>query len=203
MDVRGHGASAKPHDPEAYGPEVLRDIARLMDHLGLEKANLIGYSMGGEIALAFLTAYPERVIRAVVGGGGWVEVGDPKHELWQTDAALLASLEPGGSIAEQLFPGTVFDAPTTRTFDANDARALSAAAHGMLHLALEEQALRQNEVSTLLLVGEIDHLKFSADKALAVGSNIRMHVLAGQDHLSAISDPKFARVIREFLMADR
>ena len=46
VDLRGHGKSDKPHDPEKYGPEMAEDVVRLLDHLKLPKAHLVGYSMG-------------------------------------------------------------------------------------------------------------------------------------------------------------
>src|SRR4051794_6637350 len=44
IDCRGHGKSDKPHDPDKYGPEMAADVVRLLDHLAIEKAHLIGYS---------------------------------------------------------------------------------------------------------------------------------------------------------------
>ncbi len=55
----------------------------------------------------------------------------------------------------------------------------------------------------LALIGENDDFLYCAKRALEVGSGIDIHVLAGQGHLSAISDPEFARIIAEFLAADR
>lgn len=73
-DVRGHGESAIPADG-AYGVEAVEDIRRLMDHLELEQAHIVGYSMGGMITIKFATMYPERVKSAIVGGMGWVNPG--------------------------------------------------------------------------------------------------------------------------------
>ena len=54
IDNRGHGASAKPHDPDAYHPALMAsDSAALLNHLGIEKADVFGYSMGARIS-AFL-----------------------------------------------------------------------------------------------------------------------------------------------------
>jgi pimeloyl-ACP methyl ester carboxylesterase len=61
MDCRGHGKSDKPHDPKQYGIEIANDVLRLMDHLGIKKAIVIGYSMGGSIAMKMLTEHPDRV----------------------------------------------------------------------------------------------------------------------------------------------
>ena len=49
LDCRGHGKSDKPTDPSQYGIEMVNDVVRLMDHLGIAKAHIIGYSMGGSI----------------------------------------------------------------------------------------------------------------------------------------------------------
>jgi pimeloyl-ACP methyl ester carboxylesterase len=68
LDCRGHGKSDKPTDPKQYGMEMVNDIVRLMDHLGFAKAHIVGYSMGGSIALKMLTVRPERFLTAVIGG---------------------------------------------------------------------------------------------------------------------------------------
>ena len=72
LDVRGHGLSGKPTQVEAYGPELVEDIVRLLDHLKIEKAHLVGYSMGGIIALNFVAKHPDRVLSATLGGMGWL-----------------------------------------------------------------------------------------------------------------------------------
>ena len=71
VDCRGPGRSGKPVDAEAYGLEMVEDVRRLMDHLGLEKAGLAGYSMGAWISLKFAATYPDRVTALAAGGGGY------------------------------------------------------------------------------------------------------------------------------------
>lgn len=69
-DFRGHGLSAKPHEPAAYADGALvRDVQALLDHLGLDRVALVGYSMGAGIAL-HLGAHDERVTRVVALGVG-------------------------------------------------------------------------------------------------------------------------------------
>jgi len=72
MDVRGHGKSDKP-DNGAVGAAAAEDVRRLLDHLDLENAHIVGYSMGSMITLKLMTEYPERVRSAVIGGMGWYE----------------------------------------------------------------------------------------------------------------------------------
>ena len=71
IDCRGHGRSAKPHDPEAYGgSQMPADVLRLMDHLGIERADLMGYSMGGMISTTLLARHADRFQAVVLGGIG-------------------------------------------------------------------------------------------------------------------------------------
>ncbi|MFC0082383.1 alpha/beta fold hydrolase, partial [Aciditerrimonas ferrireducens] len=68
LDARGHGRSGKPHDPAAYGGlAMVEDCRELLDHLGLEAVDVVGYSMGGRVA-ALLAAREPRVRCAVLGG---------------------------------------------------------------------------------------------------------------------------------------
>ena len=55
FDHRGHGKSGKLHDPAQYGPEMGQDIIRLMDHLQLPKAHIMGYSLGANVVAQLVT----------------------------------------------------------------------------------------------------------------------------------------------------
>lgn len=75
FDCRGHGRSGRPSDPAAYAPaEMTDDVTRLMDHLGIDQADVGGYSMGGGIALRALACHPQRFTAGVVGGVGVVKM---------------------------------------------------------------------------------------------------------------------------------
>lgn len=70
-DLRGHGMSGKPHEPERYRrARMARDLAELLDHLGVGSADVIGYSMGAGASLAMALDYPERVATLTLGGVG-------------------------------------------------------------------------------------------------------------------------------------
>src|SRR5438128_11207472 len=75
LDVRGHGSSDKPTKEEAYGPELVEDVVRLLDHLKIKKAHIVGYSMGGIIAANFMTKHPDRVLSGTLSGIGWLKAG--------------------------------------------------------------------------------------------------------------------------------
>lgn len=55
FDLRGHGKSGKPHDPTAYGQAFVQDAVRLLDHLGIRRVHMVGYSMGAIITAKLLT----------------------------------------------------------------------------------------------------------------------------------------------------
>jgi pimeloyl-ACP methyl ester carboxylesterase len=70
LDLRGHGHSDKPHDAKAYD-ELGLDVIRLLDHLGIERAHAVGYSLGGIILLKLLTTHPQRFRSVVIGGAAY------------------------------------------------------------------------------------------------------------------------------------
>ena len=70
LDLRGHGRSGKPYEPEQYGLEMAKDVVRLLDHLGIERAHVVGYSLGGFIALKLAMLHPERIISLSALGAG-------------------------------------------------------------------------------------------------------------------------------------
>jgi len=69
FDLRGHGKSDKPHDPAKYGREMGLDVIRLLDHLGIERAHVVGYSLGGHVTSQLLTLHPERFLTATLVAG--------------------------------------------------------------------------------------------------------------------------------------
>ena len=129
LDVRGHGLSDKPAKEEAYGPELVEDIVRLLDHLKIKKAHLVGYSMGGIIAGNFLAKHPERVLSGTLGGMGWLKVGGAG----QWAFAQIGKKDP-------------------------DAKALTLCGRSFAKLALTEDEIKSIRVPVTVLVGEKDNL---------------------------------------------
>lgn len=81
FDHRGHGKSDKPESPDSYGQIMVEDAVALLDHLGVERAHVVGYSMGGLIALKLASDHPERVRSALIGGMGWVGKSDGSERM--------------------------------------------------------------------------------------------------------------------------
>src|SRR5688572_14555099 len=61
MDLRAHGKSGKPHDPKTYGDELAKDVVRLLDHLKIQRAHIVGYSLGAILAGRLIVTDPERL----------------------------------------------------------------------------------------------------------------------------------------------
>ncbi|MCE7736954.1 MAG: alpha/beta fold hydrolase [Candidatus Heimdallarchaeota archaeon] len=69
VDLRGHGQSYKPHDPdEYYLTHRVKDIIAVMDTVKVRKAHIMGYSMGGRVAFGFAKYSPDRVRSLIIGG---------------------------------------------------------------------------------------------------------------------------------------
>lgn len=84
LDVRGHGSSGKPEGEDAYGVQMMEDVIRLLDHLQIRKAHIVGYSMGGIIALKLIAEHPDRVLSGTLGGMGWLREGSALQKTWET-----------------------------------------------------------------------------------------------------------------------
>ena len=210
LDNRGHGKSDKPHDPDAYGLEMVKDIVRLMDHLDIRQAHVVGYSMGGFITNKLLATHPERVLTATLGGAGWSRAGDWTYQLLDD---LAESLEKNRSIAPLIVGLTPEGRPKPseeqiRFFNQmilalNDPDALAAVARSLKQLAVEEKALRTNRVPTLALIGEVDPLKEGVDAMRGVMSNLKIIVIEEADHMTAPGNRKFLDSLSEFLATHR
>lgn len=103
LDMRGHGLSDHPEDAEQYGVHLVTDIIGLMDHLGLEKAHLAGYSLGGFVALKAVTLYPDRFLTAAICSAGWINPEAP-GEIPNPYEAPAANTASQANLASAMMP---------------------------------------------------------------------------------------------------
>ncbi len=92
LDLPGYGQSDKPPEPTAYGQQWVEDVILLLDHLKLQKAHIVGYSMGGVVALKLIAEHPDRVLSGTLGGMGWLQEGSVLQKIW----ARMRSLSTKG-----------------------------------------------------------------------------------------------------------
>ena len=89
-DARGHGESAAPEDPGAYGyADLAADLRSVLDDHGVERAALAGVSMGAHTALRFALDEPERVSALVAITPGWSGAGSDDPARWDRLADAL------------------------------------------------------------------------------------------------------------------
>jgi pimeloyl-ACP methyl ester carboxylesterase len=193
-DARGHGDSQKPHDPAAYGEQrMARDLAALIDLLGVAQIDLVGYSMGAVVALLF-AAEDSRVRRLVVGGvgSGIIECGGVDRRALANDS-IIEALQ-----AENAEALTERGARAFRQLaDAlnSDRDALVAQARSIHRGGVELELI---EIPALVLAGEEDPLAIRPQVLAEALPHGRLQLLTG-DHMSALADPRFTTSIVEFL----
>ncbi len=83
FDMPGHGRSDKPTSDDAYGRQIVEDVVQLMDHLKLKKAHIVGYSLGGMVALKFIAMHLDRTLSSTLGGMGWLREGSRLQTFWE------------------------------------------------------------------------------------------------------------------------
>jgi pimeloyl-ACP methyl ester carboxylesterase len=188
-DMRGHGESAKPHEPGAYPPDALTaDVQALIAHLGLADYDLVGYSLGARVA-ARVMALGARPGRAVLGGTGLDPIvnaagrGDNYRRLFAR-LGTFASGTPEAGMEEYM-----------RTIGA-DPVALSCVLDSFVDTPRE--ALATVDVPTLVVAGHDDTARGSVEDLAGVLPNGRVLRVPG-DHLTALLGSAFAEAIAAFL----
>lgn len=207
-DHRGHGRSSKPHDAEKYGTQMVEDAIRLLDHLGIDKAHIVGYSLGAFITDKLLAEHPERFLTATLAGGGWAKANDDRAEVIGEVARSLDEGKGIGPLLRRLTPEGRPQPSESRLRTANrlfslcnDQRALACVIRSMKAFTVTEEQLRANRVPTLAIVGEIDPIKVTVDELSQVMSNLEVRVIKNADHMRAFVRPEFMQALKEFLAA--
>jgi pimeloyl-ACP methyl ester carboxylesterase len=191
-DNRGHGRSEKLYDPDVYGaPLMAEDGRRLLDHLGIMRADVLGYSMGARIA-AFLTlAHPERVRGLILGGLG---------------INMVRGVVGSGPIAKALEAPRIEDVTndTARSFRAfaeqtkSDLKALAACIRGPREKITPER-LATIAVPTLIAVGSNDVIAGSGAELATLIPGAQFLDIPGRDHMRAVGDATFKQGVLDFL----
>jgi len=195
LDNRGHGQSTKLYDPAEYHTtKMAEDVQALMDHLGLGRADVMGYSMGARICAFLAVQAPARVRAAVLGGLG---------------SHLIDKVGLPESIADALEAPSI-DAvtdPQGRTFRAfaeqtkSDLRALAACIRGSRQTLTREQ-VAGIRVPVMVAVGTKDIVAGSAPELAKLIPGARALDIPGRDHMLAVGDKVFKAGVLEFLGQD-
>jgi pimeloyl-ACP methyl ester carboxylesterase len=192
LDLRGHGASTKLYDPPAYHSALMaEDVRALLDHLGIVRADVLGYSMGARIAAFLALAHPARVRSAVFGGLGshLVDgVGLPQSIADALEAPSLADVHDA--------QGRMFRAFAEQT--RSDLRALAACIRGSRQ-TLSRAAVATITAPTLVAVGTKDDVAGSAAELAELLPRGRPLDIPGRDHMLSVGDRVFKQGVVAFL----
>ena len=189
LDCRGHGQSGKPHDPKQYGAEMAEDVIRLLDFLGIEKAHLVGYSMGARLTGYLLVNKPERLITATLGGS--------PPRLSSTDQEerarrFIADIQERARMAD--------------ASDGQDYEALAAIPLSWPEQVVRESQLAATTVPTIAIVGSEDPSLSGMNALKAIMPALKLVVVDGATHSGeqgAMGRPEFARTVHDFLSSHR
>jgi pimeloyl-ACP methyl ester carboxylesterase len=192
FDNRGHGLSQKFYAPADYHLDLMtRDAASLLAHLGVESADVMGYSMGARIA-SFLTLAEPRLVRSLVLGGlGDRLVRDGGLPEAIAEALEAPSLDSLTDPTQRLFRGF---ADQTKS----DRAALAACVRGSHRSLTLEEAARIDQ-PTLVAVGERDTLAGDPSKLVALLPRAQALMIPGRDHNLAVGDKTFNAGTLDFL----
>ena len=170
LDVRGHGGSGKPKQEDAYGVEMAEDVVRLLDHLKIRKAHVVGYSMGGMITMKLLTRHPERVRSAILGGMGWLRQGSALEEFW----------------------GHIPGRPRLKVS--------AACVHSLGALAVSEAEVKAIHVPAVIIVGERDPVRELYVAPLErIRPDWPIKIVPDAVHLNCFFKPQFKEDLRTWL----
>ena len=193
-DNRGHGQSAKLYDLKDYGePLMAEDARRLLDHLGIVRADVMGYSMGARISAFLALSHPERVRSLVFAGLG---------------INMIRGVAGTGPVAHALEAKSIDEVTnaTARTFRAfaeqtkSDLKALAACIRSS-RAPITAEALGHIECPVLVVVGEEDVIGGDAAGLAALMPNARAFTVPKRDHMRTVGDKAYRQAALEFLKA--
>ena len=192
IDNRGHGKSDKPHDMAVYeAPMMAADARRLLDHLEIDQADIMGYSMGSRITAFLALANPERVRSMIFGGLG---------------IGMVKGVGNSGPIADALEAPEreqVVD-PVGRAFRAfaeatgSDLLALAACIRSARR-RISADDLARIDIPTLVAVGTKDEIAGSPQELATLIPGARALDIHGRDHMRAVGDKAYKEGVLDFL----
>ncbi|OYY13912.1 MAG: alpha/beta hydrolase [Rhizobiales bacterium 35-68-8] len=192
FDHRGHGSSAKLYAARDYDTRLMaKDALRLLEHLGLSRAHVIGYSMGARVGATMALQYPEAVRSLIMGGLGYHLIDGVGLPQSIADALEAPSLDDVTDPMGRMF----------RAFgDANkaDLKALAACIRG------SRQTLTREDVATirapvLVAVGTRDAIAGDAHRLAEVFPHGEALDIPNRDHNPAVGDKVFKQGALDFL----
>jgi pimeloyl-ACP methyl ester carboxylesterase len=208
FDARGHGKSGKPRERGLYGLEMARDVTRLLDHLGIGRAHIVGYSMGGHIVAKLLTMHPERFLTATLGGGAgrrnWTEEDQRRVEIEaaEMEQGLLRTQLLRLWPKDRLPPSEdEIRRRSAKSLAGKDVLALAAIRRSNADQVVTDTELAAVTVPTLALVGTEDPYRADVGKLKKAMPQLTLVTVPDASHGSAPGKPEFVQALLAFLAA--
>ncbi len=192
FDNRGHGRSSKFYTPEDYDTALMAaDAIGLLDHLGIARAHVMGYSMGARITAYLANAHPARVRAALLGGLGIHLIEGVGLPIGIADALEAPSLSWLTDPMQRMF--RAFAEQT-----GSDLAALAACIRGSRQ-TLSREEVGRIDAPVLVSVGTNDPIAGSAADLAALMPNARALDIPGRDHNLAVGDRTHKEGVLAFL----
>jgi pimeloyl-ACP methyl ester carboxylesterase len=204
FDARGHGQSDKPHDPAAYGINMVRDVIAVLDDLKIDRTNYFGYSMGAGVGFRAAVSYPERFSSLILGGWSPYRTQSPGNAPSATNvpdqvSTLRNDPEAFLRLREQQL-GRPLTPDERKAELANDPDALSALLAKFRDVAtLNNTELACISLPCLLYAGDLDSMYAGAKEASGHMPHAEFFSLPGLDHVQAGASNLVLPHVREFL----
>jgi pimeloyl-ACP methyl ester carboxylesterase len=192
FDNRGHGRSEKLYDPGSYNISLMAaDALALLDHLGLQRIDVMGYSMGARIGAFLAVTHPERVRSLVLGGLGHHLADGANLPLAIAEAMDAPALESLTDPMQRMFRAF---ADATKS----DRKALAACIRGARDL-LPENRIATMRLPVLVAVGTKDEVAGDPVRLAAMFPTATVLAIPGRDHNRAVGDPTYKAGVLDFL----
>lgn len=191
LDCRGHGQSDKPHNSAAYDGDIMADdVVRLMDHLDIQQAELMGYSMGARISISLLINHQDRFGAAIIGGMGSTIFNDRSKR----NVDISDAMTNGEATANEVGQAFRIFAESTGA----DLRAMAAIMRST-NTRIKPLDLADISIPVLVVVGDKDDLVGDPKPLVDAISGCRLVILKDRDHLTAVADPDYKQAVTNFL----
>ena len=214
FDARGAGKSGKPRDPKAYGRQQALDVPRLLDALKIERAHIVGFSLGSSTVAQLLTLHPERFLTAVqVAGAGRspAAANDPRIEVEAAEiekdcvsrSRIYRQAPPNAKPTEEDYQKRVAACRADRDFDQYS---VAASLRGYKDQAVTPEQMKAVKVPTLGIVGTLDHTLKEMQELKRLRPDMKLVLLEGVSHTGATGiqgRPELVAAIRDFVASQR